>query len=140
MKRNSLIILLFSLLLISCNKIGIKDWPIPVEQVFGTYDLRNGKKITFNTDSTYIYWYVYDDTIKNDTGVWRYQYFDATKTNQIFAYDMRAVSENGEKNYYTEYATFYFYVCKHWGKIIITNGYEGDPDGAPALKWYKKIK
>jgi hypothetical protein len=137
MERKRNVFLLFLFLLVSCNKIGVKDSPIPVEQIFGTYDLWNGKRIiTLNPDYTYVYM----DIMKSDTGIWNYYYFTGSKTNQIETFDMRAISENGEKKYYSRYMTHRFYVCKHWGRIIITNGYEGDPDGAPALKWYKKIE
>ena len=137
MKKSYFSFLLLSLLLISCNKLGIKYWPIPVEQLFGTYDLWNGKEITFNPDYTYVYF----NGATSDTGIWRYQYLEPPfRLNIIAAYDMRALSKDGEKKYYTEFKTHHFYACKHWRKIIITNGYEGDPDGAPALKWYKKVK
>lgn len=138
--KNNFIILLFMFLFGFCNKIGVRDAPIPVEQIFGTYDLYNGEIITLKSDYSYEHLYKNDSISKKDMGIWRYQSFDITKTNEIRAYDMRVLSENGEKNYYTEYITHYFYACKHWGKVIITPGYEGDPDGAPSLKWYKKIE
>jgi len=139
MKKKYLIILSFPLLLSSCNKMSTRSKSILVEQIFGMYDLGNEKKIILNSDYSYIYFYVDSDGIKSDLGIWYYHYYIGSKTNQIKAFDMRALGENGERNYYTRYSTFTFYVCKHWGKIIITNGYEGDPDGAPALKWFKKI-
>jgi hypothetical protein len=132
MKKKYLSFLLLSLLLISCNRIGLKYWPIPVEQLFGTYDLRNGKKLILNSDYTYVYFYDEDNTTKSDIGNWRYYYFESQRKNEIYSFNIDTRNE-GKKG-------FRFYACKHWGKIIITNGYEGDPDGAPALKWYKKVK
>ena len=134
-------ILLFSLMF-SCNRMSIRDKPIPIEQVFGTYNLSNkGSKITFNLDYTYEYVFMDNNgTKKSEIGVWKYQYFESLSFNELKAYDMRAVSEDGTRNHYTRYATFTFYACKRWEKVIITNGYEGDPDGAPILKWYRKIE
>jgi hypothetical protein len=139
MRKFNFILLPFSLLIpVSCNKIGVKSEPIPVEQIFGTYDLYNGEKITLKKDFTYEHFYIDNELIKNDTGIWGYQRFDVTKTNEIRTFDMRAISEDGKRNYHTEYMTHRFYACKYWGKIIITRGYAGDPDGAPPLNWYDK--
>jgi hypothetical protein len=139
--KNIFIIAVFLLSLISCNKLGLKDKPIPVEQIFGTYDLKNGEKITLNEDFTYVRCFSKGDNVVSDTGVWYYHYFEPPlRLNLVKTFDMRALSEDGEKKYYTDYMTHSFYVCKHWGKIIITTGYAGDPDGAPALKWFKKVE
>jgi hypothetical protein len=34
----------------------------------------------------------------------------------------------------------YFYVRKKWGRITIAHGFNADPDGAPTIPRYKKIK
>ncbi|MDR1098591.1 MAG: hypothetical protein LBL57_10710, partial [Tannerella sp.] len=130
MKKECLVFLALYLLFLSCNRVGIKDNPIPAEQIFGTYDLWNGESITFDSNYTYLYLHVDQGVVKRDTGVWNYHYYPGSKTNQIEIFDSRAISENGEKRYYTRYIIRHFYVCKYWGKVMITGGYEGDPDGA----------
>ena len=121
----------------SCIKIGVKCKPIQVKELIGTFDLLNGETITFKND------YTYEHLLQNDStvyGIWIYQSFEALRINEILGFDMRAFSEIGENKYYTRYLTFRFYACKHWGNIIITRGPAGDPDGAPRLIWFKKIK
>lgn len=135
MKFFNIVVLLFLLLFVSCNKIGIKNKPIPVEQVVGMYDY--GEGLILDADFTYKFFYIDNDVVKCDTGVWLYQSYKSLKLNYIEIYDIEAQKTN---NYIFKYKRSVFYACKHWGKIIITHGYQGDPDGAPALKWYKKIK
>ena len=131
------VLLVLFFLFRSCSKFNLKCNPIAVEQIFGTYDLGDEGKITLKNDFFYVRFYTDNSS---DTGIWWYQSFKSTKTNEIRTYDMRAISEDGERNYYSRYMTNRFFACKHWGNIIISRGYAGDPDGAPALKWFKKIE
>ena len=140
MKWYYLCFFVFIFLFHSCNRMSIRCKPIPIEQIFGTYDLGSGKKIILREDFSYISYNANNEMFESDSGIWIYQSF-STRTNQIFTYDMRALSESGERNHYTRYMTNRFFACKHLGRIIIiTRGYTGDPDGAPALKWFRKIK
>jgi hypothetical protein len=141
MKKKGIIIMLFSVLLFSCNKTNFRCNPIPLEDIFGTYDLRDGRRITLKQDFTYVHFYIDNGVMKSDTGIWRFHYFEAPlRWNLIYTYDMRAISENGERNYFTRYMTNRFFACRHWGRVIITRGHGGDPDGAPPLIWFRKIE
>ena len=141
MKRKTAIILAFSLLLVSCNKMNLRCNPIPVEQIFGTYDLGNGQKLILRSDFFYERFRIVDGVMKSDTGIWLYHSFEAPlRWNVIYTFDKRAISENGERNYFSRYMTKRFFACRHWGRIIITRGHRGDPDGAPPLIWYRQIK
>ena len=140
MKKKWIIItFLLSVLLLSCNKMNLRCNPILVEEIFGTYDLRDGQKLILRNDFFYEHFYIYNGVLKKDIGIWRYQSFKSTRTNEIMTFDMRALSEDGERRHFTRYMTNRFFACRHWGRIIITRGYAGDPDGAPPLIWYRKI-
>jgi hypothetical protein len=132
-----LVFIIVFLNLASCYPATIRSKFIPVEKIYGTYDLSNGKTITFLSDSTYTY--SYPDScgvMRLDVGIWKYQYFEATKHNQLKAFDMRAISETGVRSHFTEYQTFTFYFCWNWGGVVMSRGLPADPDGY----WYEKIK
>ena len=130
--KKSVCFLLYSLLFVSCYKIGIKDNPIPVEQIFGMYDLGSRGKIILNNDFSYVRLIEKNAALESDTGVWRYKSYKPTKTNVIQTFDKRVLSEDGTKKYYTAYKTNHLCACKHWGKIVLTNASRSNP------VWYKK--
>lgn len=129
-------VVIVAFLAVSCYPPGIDSQKIPVEEIYGTYDLSRGKTITFFRDSTYVY--NYPDSLgvlQCDRGVWYYWYTPSHR-NMLHAFDMRAELETGERQYWTEYQTFTFYIKRWWGRIIMSRGLRNHPDGY----WYDKIK
>ena len=129
--------IIIALFFVSCYPPSIRSKHIPVENVYGTYDLSRDRTITFLKDSTYTY--SYPDScgvMKTEVGVWYYWYSEGSTRNILKAFDMRAVSETGERNHWTEYQTFTFYIKRWWGRIVMSRGLPNDPDGY----WYEKIE
>jgi hypothetical protein len=125
---------IFIVLFVSCSH-GLKDKPLTIEQIVGTYDIDDTKeKLTLNTNLTYEHIYYFKDTLKYEIGNW--EYFRVIGRNEVVVYDITYVS-NGN---YKKLNSKHFILCKIWGKVKLTRGYAGDPDGAPMLKWYKKVE
>ncbi len=144
------------LLLNSCIKTNIRSVPIEVNKVYGIYSSHTmNETLYIYKDSTFCYKYLDNVKLqKTDSGSWMYKeshklkrdIFYTWSTNELYLNTKDTISTS--LDYITKRANcklrkcHKFYVCHDhifFGKIILTRGYQGDPDGAPALKWLHKV-
>jgi hypothetical protein len=119
--------LLAILLICSCIHKGFDSKPIPFDEIVGIYELKNKSqihRIELYNDSTFQYMIMKGGIlVENKFGRWKYEQY--TNYNIV-------ILENKP----------YFWACKIYGKITLANKPfpPADPDGAPILRRYKKIK
>lgn len=136
-------------MLCSCVKISHNSIPISQKELYGHY-INNDthEQLFILEDNTFNY--INSDYDIVDFGIWKYR--EATKQHFINLDYNYLRCETKDSIYVAVIIdnvpdtikiprSHKFYVCYDhifFGKIILTRGYQGDPDGAPALKWLEK--
>ena len=139
MKGNSLILLLLNLLFLfgfqSCQK-HILSKPIPFDKVLGNYEIKYNEiyknRISLYSDSTYCHQIQQNDSVVlEEFGYWKYEQY--TNFNIVILYNYTSFKDR----VITKKA--YFYACKRWNGITLSNNINADPDGSPMPPRYNKI-
>lgn len=141
------------IILTSCIKISTESVPIHIENIYGCYvSMNNEETVCVNSDSTYYYEYLNTENVKCvEHGNWEYieshqykfmnKYFIVWSENELWLRSGDSIIIERDSIPVLTAELHRFYVCyKHvyFGDVILTHGYEGDPDGAPKLKWLEK--
>lgn len=134
--------------------MSIESIFIPVSSIYGCYDYEDSSELLcVNADSTFIYKYYLNGEEIEESGCWEYvgsekkMFCDILKwkwsQNWLVLHTGDSIEIKPGSRVMLVEKVHRFYVCyKHiyFGDVILTHGYEGDPDGAPKLKWLERVE
>lgn len=151
-RRQTIIVAVATIILTSCIKISDDSIPIERNKIYGCYASNQSvEHLCLYQDSTFFYY-----TQKKGINIiqnGRYYYRIAKKWN-VFELDENEIicktTDSIDVNIIINdtaitqkvVESHRFRVCYDhifFGNIILTRGYQDDPDGAPALKWLHKV-
>lgn len=136
------LLLVIGYVLTSCIKTSINNIPIPEEEILGLYiDKNEYDKINIKSDYSYERTLIIKDSSIIENGEWKY--FCSDKLSKIPGHYSKNIiylyKDSFNNDIHSNYSHLYAcYKYIYFGPVILTRGYQGDPDGAPKLKWLEK--
>jgi len=138
MKTKLLALTIISLFFYSCSESN-SSRPIDFKDVIGCYHYTiriENEYICIFSDFTYLH-KITDgkgSIIFSETG--KVVYNRRVRTNVLILLDFSRIREDGS----ISKRDTYFFVRKRWGRITIAHSFNADPDGAPRIPRYRRIR